>query len=408
MPRRLLHVIPSLDRSGAEKQLALLAAHLPRDQFETHVAVLTRTGPLADDLDRAGVAWTLIGKRAKLDPWALRRLVSLIRAWRPDIVHTWLFAANAYGRLAASWCGVPRLVAGERCVDPWKRPWHHAIDRALATKTDAFVTNSGGVADFYNTHGIPCDRFTIIPNAVLPPPEMSPDERASGREELMRALGMRPLDAAKTYIPITPNGAPNGTPNGTPPRETFLVGIVARLWEQKRLTDLFWIAELTHYARADIQFVVFGDGPLRDSLLRARDQRGLAHHIHFVGHRSDAASLLPLFDLLLSTSAYEGESNAILEAMGAGVPVVASEIPGNTDVITHGQTGILVAECGGDAIARRRLFGEAILRLYEDAPLRARLASAGREAICASRSLETMIARYAQFYEQLFAPLVAY
>ncbi|MGL4944582.1 MAG: glycosyltransferase [Thermoguttaceae bacterium] len=394
MSRRILHIIPSLDRSGAEKQLVLLASHLPRDRFETHVAVLTRSGPLADDLDRSGVAWTLIGKRAKLDPLAWWRLANLIRSWRPDVVHTWLFAANAYGRSAAAWCGVPRIVTAERCVDPWKRAWHHKIDRALAPVTNAFVTNSRGIADFYETHGIARERFTIIPNAIVTPPVITSEERERGREQLARSLNIRPLETADAYIPITPHGERS--------RETFLVGVVARLWEQKRLDDLFWIAELAHYANADIHFVVIGDGPLRDDLLRERDSRGLFHHVHFIGHRNDVALLLPLFDVVVSTSAYEGESNAILEAMSAGVAVIASDISGNADLVNHGDTGILIPECGGDAVARRRLFGEAVLRLYEDEALRFRLANAGRSVTLESRSLAAMVESYAEFYDCLF------
>src|SRR5262245_58760715 len=98
---RLLLVIPTLVRGGAEKQLTLLAAGLPRDQFDVHVAVLTHTGPLEESLHAAGIPLTIIGKRWKLDPlcfWHLRRLIKRLN---PQVVHTWLFAANVYGRQAA-------------------------------------------------------------------------------------------------------------------------------------------------------------------------------------------------------------------------------------------------------------------------------------------------------------------
>lgn len=120
MTCRLLLIIPSLDRGGAEKQLVLLARGLPRDRFDVHVAVLTRDGPLRASLEKAGVPVSLIGKRWKVDPFAYGRLLRQIRRLRPQLVHTWLFAANAYGRQAAVQAGVPHVVAGERCVDPWK------------------------------------------------------------------------------------------------------------------------------------------------------------------------------------------------------------------------------------------------------------------------------------------------
>jgi hypothetical protein len=106
-----------------------LACGLPRDEFDVHVAVLTRTGPLEEQLGQAGVPVTLIGKRWKIDPGAYWRLRRHIRQLQPDIVHTWLFAANAYGRQAAMSAGVKHIVAGERCVDPWKGPVQLSIDR---------------------------------------------------------------------------------------------------------------------------------------------------------------------------------------------------------------------------------------------------------------------------------------
>ncbi|MCL2622282.1 MAG: glycosyltransferase, partial [Planctomycetaceae bacterium] len=139
---KILQIIPTLDQSGAEKQMTLLATGLPRDEFETHVAVLTRTGPLAHELEAADIPYTLMNKAAKIDLFAWFRLKNLIRKIKPDIVHTWLFAGNAYGRSAAFACQVPVVFAGERCVDPWKGRGHFLIDRYLARKTDAIITNS--------------------------------------------------------------------------------------------------------------------------------------------------------------------------------------------------------------------------------------------------------------------------
>jgi hypothetical protein len=100
MPHRILEILPTLDRSGAEKQLLLLAAGLPRDEFEVHVCALTRGGPLWPEFQAAGVPVTVLGKAWKFDPVALWRLRQFVRRLRPDLVHTWIFAANAYGRVA--------------------------------------------------------------------------------------------------------------------------------------------------------------------------------------------------------------------------------------------------------------------------------------------------------------------
>jgi len=121
--KRILQIIPTLDRSGAERQLCLLACGLPKDEFDVHVCALTRGGPLEAPLKAAGVPLTVIGKPLKVDPAAFWRMKRHIQALQPDLVQTWIFAANSYGRGAALAAGARRIVASERCVDTWKA-WH--------------------------------------------------------------------------------------------------------------------------------------------------------------------------------------------------------------------------------------------------------------------------------------------
>ena len=96
MTTRVALVIPTMDRGGAEKQLCLLAENLPRDRFDVHVFLLTRDGPRSERLRDAGIPVTVIGKRFKADPTALFRLRRELKRLQPDVVHTWLFAANSF------------------------------------------------------------------------------------------------------------------------------------------------------------------------------------------------------------------------------------------------------------------------------------------------------------------------
>src|SRR4029077_17699769 len=107
---KVLQLIPTLDRSGAEKQMVMLAKGLPRDRFQVEVAALTRPGPLAAELSAAGIPLTVIGKHLRLDPIALTRLVRFLRAGSFDVVQNWIFAANTYGRVAAQLARVPVVV----------------------------------------------------------------------------------------------------------------------------------------------------------------------------------------------------------------------------------------------------------------------------------------------------------
>ncbi len=364
MRKRILQLIPTLDRAGAEKQLCLLAAGLPRDEFDVHVCALTRGGPLAEDLRRAGVPLTVIGKRWKLDPrsyWRLRRHVARLR---PDLIHGWMFAANTYGFAAARACGVGHFVVGQRCVDPWKSRLQLALDCALARRCDAVVVNSAGVRDFYVAHGTPPDRVHVIPNGVAPPAPST-----STRRQLLDELGL--------------------------PENARLLGLVGRLWPQKRVKDAIWAADLLKVIRDDVHLLIIGDGPQRDRLTRYRDQVCIQGRVHFLGERGDVPRLLPHFDVLWSASAYEGQSNVILEAMAAGVPVVATDIPGTRELVVPGETGYLVP------VGDRAAFAKFTDRLLNDAALAARFSASARQRAAAEFGVERMVALHAALYREI-------
>ncbi|MDD3587063.1 MAG: glycosyltransferase [Thermoguttaceae bacterium] len=371
---RLLLIIPTLDQSGAEKQLALLASGLDQQKFNVHVAVLTRDGPLSDILKKNNIPYTIIGKQHKISFAAYLKLKRLIKQLRPHIVHTWLFAANAYGRMAAIACKVPSIICGERCVDPWKSSLYFAIDRWLARKTNIIAANSEGIREFYVRHGLPPEKFVVIPNAVTPFPT-SP----WSREELLAQLGLESKQSGKP----------------------FLIGIVARLWPQKRIKEALWSFDQLKFAGLDFHALIIGDGPERENLLRYREELLLKDCVHFLGHQSEVYRFMPHFDLLWCTSAYEGQSNSILEAMSAGVPVLASDIPGNRELVVPGKTGILIPEFDGDVQRRRTAFTKETLELLkpDNAERRRRFGEAARQRIQNDFSLEKMIRQYAELYD---------
>ena len=361
---RVLHIIPTLDRSGAEKQLMLLATGLPRDEFDPHVCVLTRTGPYEAELRQAAVPVTVTGKSLKADPAAFFKLKRHIAALKPDLVHTWLFAANSYGRAAALAAGVKRLIAAERCVDPWK-VWHElAIDRWLARRTDRIVVNSSGIRDFYVRHGLAEEKFVVIPNGI-PPPEPS----GVSRSELLAELGL--------------------------PLQARLIGAVGRLWPQKRIKDLIWAADLLKVIRDDVYLMIAGDGPHRQRLEQFQRQVRIEDKVRFLGHRSDVPRLMPHFDVLWLASEYEGLPNVVMEAMAAGVPVVATDISGNRDLVVPGETGYLVP------VGDRAAFARQANKLLDDAALSRRFGEAGRRRILTEFTVERMIERHAQLYRDV-------
>jgi glycosyltransferase involved in cell wall biosynthesis len=306
----------------------------------------------------------VIGKRWRIDPSSFARLTAFIRQVKPDLVHTWLFAANAYGRAAALRARVPHLAANERCVDPWKR-WHElALDRFLARRTDRIVVNSTGVRDFYVSHGLQADRFVVIQSGVDPPPPPS-----ITKAELLGQLNLPP--------------------------DSRLIAAVCRLWPQKRVKDLIWAADLLKVIRHDTHLVIMGDGPHRRRLERYREQVRIEDRVHFLGHRADARALLPHFDCLWLASEYEGLPNCIMEAMQASLPVVATDIPGNADLVVPGETGYLVP------LGDRAGFARATHRLLDDPALARKLGEAGKQRIDQHFTLSRMVDRYAAMYREV-------
>ncbi len=361
---KILQLIPTLDRSGAEKQMVLLATGLPRDRFRVEVATLTRLGPYEAALRAAGIPVTPIGKRLKLDPGAFLRLVRLLKAKRFDVLQTWIFAADTYGRVAARVAGVPVVVTAEMAVDYWKGRTELAIDRRLARWTDRVVGNSEAVVAFYRQNGIPEDRLAMIPSGI-------------GDEE------PPPVDPAEVRTSF-------GWPGDAP-----LVLFAGRLAPQKGVDDLLAALDLLQHVRPDICTLIVGDGPLRHRLEALTRAYRLDGAVRFLGHRDDIPRLLAAADLLVLPSLYEGLPNVVLEAMRFRKPVVATAAPGTTELVQDGRTGLLVP------IQHPPALTQAIRLVIEDPDLARRLGAAGRARVETDFRAETMVARFAELYEQL-------
>ncbi len=364
---RVLLLIPTLDRSGAEKQLTLLASGLKRDfsdEFEVEVACLTRGGPYQADLEAAGVPVTVLGKRFRFDPFALRRLKKHIQEKQPDILHTWLFAANSYGRLVAGKASVPgpEVIVSERCVDTWKAGWQLWLDRKQVPRTTRMIGNAQAVVDFYRELGVPDEKLVVIRNGV--------DLRDGPSEERLAALRQEFAIAASSKV----------------------LGFVGRLAPQKRLKDLLWSFELVRSHDLDVHFVIAGDGSQRSELEQFAKQIRVADRVTFTGHHHDAASILALCDIFWLASDFEGQSNSLMEAMAAACPVIVSDIASNRELVSHEETGLAVP------VTDRAEFAKAAVRLLGDEDLAKQLGSAARDRMAKEFSIRQMVESHAEIY----------
>jgi len=362
---KVLILVPTLDRSGAEKQFSLLATGLPRDEFDVEVIALTRGGPFQSIIEDAGIPVAVLNKKWKFDVSALRRLRRYISEQKPDVILSCLFAANAYARLATiGMASPPKVIISERCVDSWKAKWQLILDRQLRNRATNLVANSNAVAEFYRGTGFPGEKITVVPNGITPP-----EQPAVTRLELLSELNL--------------------------PDDAKLIAFVGRLAPQKRLRELLWATQLLRQADRRAYFLVIGDGPSREELeLYSRDVESI-DHVRFLGHREDAAGLLYLMDVFWMNSEFEGMSNSLMEAMSVGVPCIVSDIPANRELVTHEEHGYVVPI--NDSVA----FSQFTERLMKDEALAKQLGQNAQDRMSNEFRVEQMIGSYAQLLREV-------
>lgn len=366
---KVLLVTVGLGVGGTEMQIMALATRLDRTRFEVTVCGLKGPGVVGEELRARGVRVVTLDGRGRWDGRVLGRLARLIRAERPDIIHAFLGFANLAASLVGRPLGVPVVIWSYRDVEVWKTKLEWLVDRAALRWADAVTCCSEAVRRFVlvRVNG-PAAKFSTIYNGV------ALEEFETPKAIKRAALGLR---------------------DGVP-----VVGTVARLDEPKKgLTVLLHaLAELDGRPDApDWHLLLVGDGPAREPLARLAARLGLARRVVFAGERRDVPSVLAAMDLFVCPSLYEGFGIAIVEAMAAGRPVVASAVGGVPEIVVNGETGLLVP--GGDPGALADAIGALLAQ-----PDRARVMGArGRERVRAEFSIETAVRRHQQLYELLSA-----
>ena len=362
---RLLYVAGNFVTGGAERHLLEMWRRIDRARFDVRIAVLKREGAFTPLVEATGLPIHDLGVgRRVYDPSGLRgllRLVSLVREFRPDVVHGYLFGPNLFAALAGRLCGVPVVCVAKRNVDAFESPRQIAVQR-LAHRLATHVTAvSREVAASSVALGVPASRVTVIENGV----------------DVARFDGATRRDALPGLESV---------PAGVP-----LVGSVGCLAPRKDYGTL--LAALARLARSrDFRCAIAGDGPDRAALAARAAELGVADRVAFLGERSDVDRLLPAFDLFTLSSREEGIPNALLEAMAAARPCVATRVGGNAEVLEDGRTGWLVPAQDPEALAAA--LDDALARPAEAA----RRGAAARAAMLGERSIEAMVRRHEAFY----------
>ena len=370
-PRRVLHVIGQLTHGGAEFQLKGLLQHGTGDDIEHAVACLWRTG--ADDIvqpiRQAGWDVFFLDKHRGVDLKMIARLAALIRHWKPDVVHTWLQSAGLWGRLAAILAGRPAVVAAFRGEEMHSWPGGKRLDRWLDRRTDVVIVNSKRLQD--------------VLGARL------------GRSAESIQLVVNGLDASR-FTP-QPTSAARRTELGLP-ADGLIVTMVATIRTVKNWPLFVEVARRVHAERPGVHFVGVGGGSGLGELTEHIRTLGLDDDcIRLLGRRTDVPDILTQSDVSMLTSDFEGMSNAVLEGMAAGLPVVATNCSGTVEVVTPEETGFLAEVGDADGLT------EHVLRCADDADLRDRLGRAGRQRVLSEFSFERMAQGHRQAYLEAVA-----
>ncbi|MBI4577739.1 MAG: glycosyltransferase [Planctomycetes bacterium] len=360
-PRRVLYVLLDLGLGGAERQFLEIARRLDRRRFLPEVATIQAGGGLEGEYRSSGVPLHCFPRAWRWDPLPILRLARLVRRRGYAVVHTVLYLPNIYGTVAARLGGVSRCVASERAtVTPDRASWgrvHLAVERLVLLGSRRITANCEAVRRYLLWKGHPARKIRVIYNGV---------------------------DCA------APPGADR--PEG-PPR----VGMFARFVPQKDQASLIGAFALLARVGVEARLVLRGVGPGRPAARDLARGLGVEARVEFPDGRPTTRADLASLDVAVLSSHAEGCSNFILEAMAAGLPVVASDVGGNRELVEHGVTGLLVPRR-----SPRRLAG-ALRRVLEDPEEGRRMGCAGRRRVQERFSMASAVAAHETLLEEVLA-----
>lgn len=367
----VVHLTASTFFGGPERQMLGLADHLPPDFRSTYVSFSEagRCGEFLRTVDARGFAAVELRHDTPRLRSAARELARLLRFRRADVLVCHGYKANLVGRVAARRVGVPAVaVARGWTGENWKVRRYEAIDRWLLKFMDHVVAVSDGQAEKVRRCGVPAAKMTVIRNAARLAAFAAPDVL-----DLARLTALFPGDD-----PVSP-----------------IVAAAGRLSPEKGFDVFAEAAGRVAKLHPHVGFVLFGDGPERAKIeARVRDL-GLTGRFVMPGFTRELDRFVPWADVLVIPSHTEGLPNVGLEASAAGVPVVATAVGGNPEVVADGETGYLVPPADPAALAER------IARLVGDPEARRAMGAAARDRMERLFTFDAQAAAYADLFATL-------
>lgn len=365
---RIGHVLHSMVVAGAETLVDAMVRRLS-DEFDFVVLLLDEIGPLGEELLARGVSVEVLGRRPGVDFALAKTLRRRVLAHRLDLLHAHQYTPWFYGMLGAvGGFSRPRTLFTEhgRHYPDLRRPKRVAFNRALLPFADGLVAVSGFVRDcLVENEGLPRRRVRVVYNGI----DAASFGVAVDRAAVRRSQGLGDDDP--------------------------VVGIAARFAPVKDHATLVRAFAEVVREMPRAKLALAGDGETRADIERLARELGVAESCRFLGVRRDVPALLASWDAFTLSSLSEGTSVTLLEAMATGLPVAATRVGGNPEIVEEGVTGLLAPR--GDAPA----LGRAILEILGDPARARRFGEAGRARARERFAIERMTEDYRSIYRSL-------
>jgi glycosyltransferase involved in cell wall biosynthesis len=352
-------LLDTLRGGGAERIAVEVAAGLNRDRYAPTVLATREGGLLEDVLERAGIGYTILGRRRGFSPRKYRRAHRLLRSM--DLIHSNMLGSNLWGALLSRSTGVP-LVAREPTFSGARtRLRTYGYRWWIAPVARCIICPSTIVAQSLYDEGVPRGLVEVIPNGVR-------TDAALSREEARAELGLDP--------------------------NAFVVGIVAGLREEKAHEVLLRAAARLRDEGREVSLCIVGDGPRRAALAKAASSLGLDGSVNWAGERAEAKRLPAAFDVGVICSDFEGLPVAALEILAAGVPMVSTAVGTMPTILSEG-AGLAVPVRDDVALA------SAIRRFIDEPDLIARAGARARELIREHYEFQNMVRAFERVYARV-------
>lgn len=370
---KIVHFVENLERGGLERAVIDLIGAQREAGHECSVICLFEQGALAGELIAQGVPVAVCGKHNGIDLAALRRARRLLKQTPGAVLHSHNPVAHYYAAAASIGLPMRRIVNTRHSMGTGRtgKRTEWLYRRSMRVTDDVAGVCEAARVHFSALGMRPRSSLVSIPNGIRL--ERFDRADAAARRDLVQELGL--------------------------PERSKLIGTVGRLQPVKDQHNLLDAFALVRELVPSAALVVIGSGPLREGLESHAHERGISGSVRFLGDRSDVPRLLQGLDIFALSSISEGYSVALLEACAAGLPIVATDVGGNHEIVRDGINGLLVPARSATRLA------EALTSLLQDPGRMEGMGAAGRKWAVAEASFRTMAQRYLSLYQGRFCDI---